>query len=263
MMEKTGKKKIAFFDLDETLISHRMNEVPDSTRRTLKKLQEQGIQVVLSTGRHERELELLPSRNIPFDGYVTLNGQVCRDRNGKAFYESPLDQEDVDRLAKLFREKEIPMIFKEKEEIYINFVNDNVVSAQRDINTRIPAVREYHGADVYQVVVYIKAGEEYKIEKYLKNCKITRWNKNAVDIVPKEGGKGAGIEEYLKGCNLTAEDAMAFGDGPNDMEMLETVSLGICMGNGDDSVKKIADYVTDSVDADGIEKAMLHLGYIE
>ena len=56
---------------------------------------------------------------------------------------------------------------------------------------------------------------------------------------------------------------MAFGDGENDMAMLRFAGIGVAMGNGSDLLKRKADYVTASVDDDGIEKALLHFGLIE
>ena len=55
---------------------------------------------------------------------------------------------------------------------------------------------------------------------------------------------------------------MAFGDGENDMEMLEFAGVGIAMGNAEDMVKKSADYVTDSVDNRGIENALRYFSVI-
>ena len=55
---------------------------------------------------------------------------------------------------------------------------------------------------------------------------------------------------------------MAFGDGENDIEMLEYAGIGIAMGNSDDMVKKSADYVTDCIDNEGIEKALRHFEVI-
>ena len=262
MWKNRKPKKIAFFDLDGTLVSHKINAVPESARRTLLSLQKKGILVVLATGRHEMELKKLPGNDIPFDGYLTLNGQFSRDKDGRILYESPLCKEDVAAMHALFMKKEIPVLFKEKERIYINFVNDRVVQTQKEINTPVPVIGEYMGDAVYQVVVFIDKDKEDQILQLLKESTITRWNSKASDVVPKSGGKGKGIMEYLHSISMTQEDAMAFGDGHNDLDMLQVVSLGICMGNGEDCVKEIADYVTDTVDCDGIEKAMLALGYL-
>ena len=55
---------------------------------------------------------------------------------------------------------------------------------------------------------------------------------------------------------------MAFGDGGNDIEMLRHVGIGVAMGNAKDEVKACADYVTTSVDDDGIVNALRHFGVI-
>lgn len=93
----------------------------------------------------------------------------------------------------------------------------------------------------------------------LPGCGITRWNDYGVDIIAASGGKKAGIEEYLRKSHIRREETMAFGDGENDLEMLQYVQVGVAMGNADDCVKEIADYVTASVDHDGISEALTAL----
>ena len=70
------------------------------------------------------------------------------------------------------------------------------------------------------------------------------------------------MQQFLKEHGLEQSESMAFGDGENDMEMLRYAGIGVAMGNSSDKVKEAADYVTDSVDNDGIEKALLHFGLI-
>ena len=53
---------------------------------------------------------------------------------------------------------------------------------------------------------------------------------------------------------------MAFGDGDNDVKMLEIAGVSAAMGNGSANVKAVADYITDDIDEDGIEKALYHYG---
>ena len=56
---------------------------------------------------------------------------------------------------------------------------------------------------------------------------------------------------------------MAFGDGGNDISMLQHAGLGVAMGNAKEEVKQKADYVTTSVDEDGIANALKHFGIID
>ena len=55
---------------------------------------------------------------------------------------------------------------------------------------------------------------------------------------------------------------MAFGDGENDIDMLDFVEIGIAMGNADERAKEVADYITSSVDENGIEDALIKYGLI-
>ena len=71
-----------------------------------------------------------------------------------------------------------------------------------------------------------------------------------------------GIIEYLRKNNIRKEDTMAFGDGENDIEMLKYVQIGVAMGNAGDYVKENADYVTSSVDNNGIKDALVALKII-
>lgn len=67
--------------------------------------------------------------------------------------------------------------------------------------------------------------------------------------------KATGIEQLLTHCSKSMDDTVSFGDSLNDMEMIATTDLGICMGNGVDALKQIADDVTDTVVNDGIYNA--------
>ncbi|NRG48280.1 HAD hydrolase family protein, partial [Bacillus sp. CRN 9] len=71
-----------------------------------------------------------------------------------------------------------------------------------------------------------------------------------------------GIKEMIKRLQLDLEDVYAFGDGLNDIEMLEASGTGVAMGNAFDVVKEAADIVTDHVNEDGIWKGLKQLNLI-
>jgi Cof subfamily protein (haloacid dehalogenase superfamily) len=100
------------------------------------------------------------------------------------------------------------------------------------------------------------------LKNLLDECDITSWNDKAIDIIPKGGGKSAGMQVFLDKYGLERSETMAFGDGENDIDMLKFAGIGVAMGNAKDSVKAVADYITDSVDEHGIENALRHFGLI-
>ena len=71
-------------------------------------------------------------------------------------------------------------------------------------------------------------------------------------IEPVNAGKGAGIEKMLKHYGIDKSQAMAFGDGNNDIEMLKAVGNGIAMANASDDLKAVADEICGDVSEDGI-----------
>ncbi len=70
------------------------------------------------------------------------------------------------------------------------------------------------------------------------------------------------IAEVIERLDLTWDNVVTFGDGNNDIEMLQLAKVGIAMGNANDFVKSHADYVTDTVLNDGIVKGLKHLNLI-
>lgn len=254
--------KAAFFDIDGTLFSHTIHAIPESTKRTVKLLREKGIKVFIATGRSLKETKRVPLGDMKFDGYVTLNGQICLDAEEKILFEAPIKGEDGAYLLDAFVNKKFPLAIVEKERIYINYIDDSVIRAQKSVNIPLLPIKEYQGAPIYQFIGYMNWEETGKIAPKIPNCKITRWYEDGIDIISKDGGKDHGIRKILEVHGFTREESIAFGDSDNDLEMLEFTGIGVAMGNAVESVKEVADYVTSHIDEDGIWNACKHFELI-
>ena len=77
-----------------------------------------------------------------------------------------------------------------------------------------------------------------------------------IEIYAKKNTKAVGILEALKYTGIPIENSYAFGDGKNDIEMLELVGCGIAMGNASDEVKSYANVITDTVYNNGVAKGI-------
>jgi hydroxymethylpyrimidine pyrophosphatase-like HAD family hydrolase len=78
------------------------------------------------------------------------------------------------------------------------------------------------------------------------------------DVVPVGGNKSIGMEKILAYFGISREETMAFGDGGNDIPMLEYAGIGVAMGNASEEVQRHADFVTSGVDDEGIVHALKH-----
>lgn len=255
--------KAAFFDVDGTLLSHKSKSVPQSARNALDKLKAAGIRCIVATGRQIQEMDKLPVKDLSFDGYITLNGQLILDGQKRMLHGTPILGETRAYLLKLFREHSIPILMVQQDRVFLNFVDERVRLVQAAISSAIPPLGEYEGGDIYQACVYMADGDDWILEPIADACVMTRWSIGGVDVIAKGGGKLTGIRRYLEENGLKPEEVIAFGDGENDMEMLQYAGIGVAMGNADEEVKAVADYVTADIDDDGIEKALRHFGLME
>ncbi len=253
--------KAVFFDIDGTLVSFTTHCVPDSTRDALNRLRKAGIKVFIASGRHKKYINNLG--DLEFDGYVTVNGTMTW-LDGKLIDKHPMDRGDVRNFCTYAEEHPTPCAFVLDENAVLNFENDDVREIFRLINFPQPPMDELSNMadrDVYQFIAFFGEKDEKKIMERLPNCVSTRWHPLFTDVVPRGISKVTGIRAIENHFGLSRENIMVFGDGGNDIEMLQYASLGIAMGNAEDKVKASADDVTTSVDEDGISNAVRkHLG---
>ena len=116
--------------------------------------------------------------------------------------------------------------------------------------------------EILQVTPFTTAEQEAHLMPRLESCTAGRWHPEFIDITASGIDKAQGLREIAEYMGLHIEETMAFGDGGNDISILKTAGMGVAMGNGLDKVKASADYVTTSVDADGIWKALQHFRII-
>ena len=254
--------KAVFFDIDGTLVSFNTHKIPESAFKALRLLKENGIKIFIATGRGKDGLYVL--EDLEFDGYITLNGQYCYNRDG-IIYENTIVKEDLQALINYLDTHPIPCGFTEEETKYFN-LRDERVDYIHSIthNDDHPAGDCSHVVDhkIYQCMCFVNEQEEKELLKVMPHCISARWHPSFCDISPVGGTKKNGINKFLEHYNIRLEETMAFGDGGNDKEMLSHVALSVAMGNANEDLKSLADYVTDDVDHDGVYNALKHFNLI-
>ena len=255
--------KAAFFDVDGTLFSHASQLISPGTKQCLEDLRSRGIKTFLCTGRHITELDLLPVAAIRFDGYITLNGHICLDEKRNMIYSLPFPEDTTRSLINAFREHQLPLILVEESGQTLHFVNNTIVRARKTDTTSVSEAGPYDGQPIYQAMTFAESSEDEFIRAILPpDCHAARWNDFGVDLLLNGGGKVAGIRHVLEYEGILPEECIPFGDAENDMDMIEFCGIGVAMGNAQEKVKDVADYVTADVDDDGIEKALRFYGIL-
>ncbi len=263
--------KVAFFDVDGTIVDNKLDAhkhsemelVPKSTIAAIKKLQENGITPFIATGRSPFMIEDILD-GLGIESYICTNGQYAV-MNDKVIYENPYSEDLLDKIVATAKQNKVPLLWMPKERYILSGENQELIVKALD-NMRLPKPiikdsLEKMDNKVYQMVAGITQDQD-DMFKDIKEIRIVRWQPTGVDLLPVEGSKATAISEILKTLNLKPENAIAFGDGFNDIEMLTTVGTGVAMGNAHDKVKQHADFVSKAVHEDGIEYALKHFNLI-
>lgn len=263
MTHPMKKIKIIFFDIDGTLIDMKKKVISDKMLATLQALKKQNIKLCLATGRGPSALPQFAG--VDFDAFLTFNGSYCF-RPAEAIHAHPIPVGDIQQIIENAQALQRPLAIATKEKIiangkepdlieYFDFAHQQVIVSDRFTAT-------VANEAIYQVMMGARQQEYAQILAGTTDAKITAWWDRAVDIIPATSGKGIGIQKILAYYQLTPEQALAFGDGNNDIEMLKTVGWGLAMGNASEELKAVADEVIGGVDVDGIYHYCLRQGLI-
>ena len=253
----------AFFDIDGTLVSFETHRVPDSAIETLHALRARGVKTFLSTGRNGDSTRFLMDTGL-FDGEILINGQLC-EYQGVGIFENPVSKADIEAAVEGARNGDFTLGFLSGHESFVLRVNDFVEKACSYANMAVPRLappEEAFRFPIYQIHCYGLPGVEDELLRRTSGLTATRWSPNFADVFPAGGGKDRGIEAICRHLGIAREETIAFGDGENDISMLEYAGVGVAMGNSSDRVKASADYVTASVDEDGVARAVEHFSHL-
>ncbi len=254
--------KIVFFDIDGTLVNEE-KQVPASTIIAIQQLKQQGIEPVIATGRAPYFIKPL-AEQLGIDSYVCLNGGYAVYR-GEPLYRRIIAKSSIEALVKLAAKHKHSLVFEGEH----NFFTDSedhpfVVGSVSSLKVDLPAYDPdfWKTNDIYQIFLHAEDKDEHLYEELQSEFKLIRWHQHAIDVLPAGGSKAQGIAALLELVGLKPEEAVAFGDGLNDMEMLSYVGFGIAMGNSHKDLLAYADHVTTHVDEDGILNGLIAAGLL-
>ncbi len=259
------KIESVFFDIDGTLVSFKTHQVPESTKRAIRELRAKGVKVFVATGRMLAMLGVLD--DIEFDGYITYNGGCCVDGERKEIFSHPIPVEELKALEEHLKIDHFPVSYMRKDGMYVNELAKIVKDVAAHVNVEPPVVMEPSEVvkePVYQLCIYLEDDDKLQhiLNSVLTDCISNRWISWFADVNVKGVTKQLGIDKILDHFGLPLETSMAFGDAGNDIPMIRHAAIGVAMGNASDQAKEAADYVTESVDDDGVYKALCHFGVL-
>lgn len=265
-MVKPKKPKIIFFDIDDTLYIKHLDKVPTSVFDALKQLKQQGILVAIATGR---AIPIFPAKikqliqDVGIDIIVSINGQYVSVQ-GQCVQHFPLSSQSIEKIMDYFKAHQIAYALMSHQKIEISYLTPEVEQAMSSLHLpfSLLEMNEFsEKSNIYQILAFYQ--EHQHCIQLDSQFKVVRWHECAVDVLEKGSSKIKGIQHVLAQYQIDWSETMAFGDGLNDMEMIQSVGCGVAMGNAHMQLKAVADYVTTTHEQDGILSALQAFGLVK
>ena len=264
LLKKAKKIKIIFFDIDDTLRAKDTAYMPDSIKEVFPKLRQKGIMTGIATGR--TLYGVVPEiRALEPDFFVTINGAYVEDHAHKVIYKRPFSNQTTEAVISWLKQESSEFAFVGSHDLRISKWDAVAKEAISPVYETLDEDADFYKEhEIYQMLTISDHDDKIVIPENLKDkIRMVRWHPNSSDIVPIQGSKAVGCRKVLDVLGFTAENMMNFGDGLNDRRLFDLAGLSVAMKVSHPEILEKADYITDTVENDGILKALQQLEIID
>ena len=264
--------KLIALDIDGTLINSKMEVLPSSVE-VLNRAAQQGINIVLSTGRPEPECDEM-LKALPCIDYINgcTGARVVEVKTGRVIAGTYMSTKEAKQLYRLLRDLDLMVcvldpdlaVYHAEAKVLERLFAEappHVVAHFKKYYVAVDDMEAYlDGRDqiikIYMPCFTQQALEESKCRLAGEPYVVLQCGPCDVEICPADTDKGTGLAMLAQALGFTADEVMAIGDSENDLGMLRYAGLPVVMGNGSDAAKALAKYITDDNDHDGVAKAV-------
>lgn len=266
--------KAVFIDIDETL-TNSQREVTEKTKLEIKKCVENGVKIILTSGRSRREAMDFQEQIGTSPYIVSSNGASAYDaENGVEIYNERIDPQMVLQLIKHSRENGYRIKLNYKD---LLVMNEAAYPDEKDKEVSYEELEKVAVEEqVVQCVITSTDFEKMKVfrdyiknecvgiavaneSKRFKNPDLKPSRNYYCDVASSKVSKGNAVKAVCEYFEIKPEEIVTIGDGENDLSMFELTPNSVAMGNSLPEIKEKANYVTSSNDEDGVAKV---LGFI-
>lgn len=261
--------KLVAIDLDGTLLNGN-HGISDENKEAIKKAKEQGVKVVLCTGRPLlgmiAYLEELNLREAGDYGITYNGGLVQRTDTGEVLSKTTLTKAETEEIFELSKQINVPCNFIDLEKIYeppYPKGRDSLYPTVMSALPYVPIAMEEVPEDIaINKTVFCYA--QMDLDEAIKNIPVHFYKKYTImksrpillELMPKGVDKGSGIAVLADLLGFEASEVMALGDEANDAAMIEYAGMGVAMGNATDDIKSMAQYITKTNEEHGVAHAI-------
>lgn len=255
--------KLVATDIDGTIVKWDTS-VSDGVKNCIKKLQQNGVKVVLVTGRmHCATKHLRDELNLN-SPVVSYQGGLIKDNNGKTLYQENLDSTYAKGIIKWARKNNIHLNLYIDDKLYVE-KDDDCVKKYTDGKFVSYTVCSFDNLKIENVnkILAIDYGNAERVTSWVNELQakypdlyIVKSTPFFCEIGSAMAKKSLGVEFLAKHWGLNKEEILTIGDQNNDIELLKAGGVKVAMGNATPELKECATFITDTVENDGFVQAI-------
>lgn len=253
--------KLVVCDIDSTLIVKHEKLTP-TAKKIIDELREKGILFGVASGRSIEELKRTVKRwgFDDLDLIIAMNGSILWDGIHKKEYNYyVLKKEWIKEIIELMSKFPSNPILYRKNDMLCKEVDDIARQSAKcaEMQLVIADEAEMCKEDNAKIMFRVKEEDMETIEKYISKHNSPYYTAfktqaNLLEFADKHTSKAYALKKYCEMHGIELEDVMACGDTSNDNDMIEVSGIGVCMLNGSDDTKALADIITEKTcDDDG------------
>lgn len=245
-------KKLISLDLDGTLLNSN-KKISLRNYNAIIMAKEAGHKIVFATARPYRAVvEVLP-KELWDETIVCINGAQIYEGQTR-IYERIIDKSEIRKFISAISKKHVGnyIAIETDEKLYSNSDSSEFFG---NVENNIVDVVNFDCGDTSKLVIGTKNIEDTEAIKNIlpKGTRIIFTDNGLMgQIVPENATKLNGVLQVAKNSNIELKDVIAFGDDNNDFEIIQECGVGVAMGNAIPEIKKIADYITETNENDGV-----------
>ncbi|MGL4392370.1 MAG: Cof-type HAD-IIB family hydrolase [Fusobacteriaceae bacterium] len=264
-----SKYKAVICDLDGTILDH--GKLSEFTKETFKKIVALGVKIYIATGRHHLDAKYFKEKLGIKSFLISSNGSKIHNDELEEIYSVTLPSDVASELVNLSVDEEVePNVFTETHWFGTKgnyFSQDDPYKVSSFTQNVVSSLQSLKFDDVIKFF-YISPNES-KLEtisanikkKYGENVSVVFSAIQCLEVMSAKVSKGEAIKHMLEMEGLQSDEVIAFGDGMNDLEMLESVGKGFVMGNANPKLKAALPNhdVIGSVDEDAVALKLIEI----
>lgn len=264
--------KLVFSDIDGTLLNSSY-QIDRNTLMSIKELQNNGVVFVLVSARNPLGIYPIMNKYALRCPIIAFSGALILDEEGNILFNKGIPKENIDEIIDFIEREHFDLswcIYAQDEWIVKNKSDPRIVREETivEAQSKQGSIADIENDEINKILCICNSTFILDIERKLKQkfpeYSIVKSSDILIEIMEKGITKASGIEYFCKRCGVDLQQTIAFGDNYNDVEMLESVGLGVLMGNAPEALKlkMAATMVTDDNNHNGIYHALKKVGLV-